>query len=386
MKTIPYGKQDIDQADIDAVTDVLRSDWLTQGPNVEGFEKDTAAYCEARHAFAVSNGTVALHLAMLALDVGPGDIVWTTPNTFVASANCALYCGASVDFVDIDPRTYNMSVVELERKLVGARAQNKLPKVVVPVHFAGQPCDMAEIHALSKKFGFAVVEDACHAVGAAYQGGNVGSCEYSDITVFSYHPVKIVTTGEGGMVLTNREDLAKKLLLLRTHGITRDPGQMQGDSHGGWYYQQVELGYNYRITDLQCALGRSQMKRLDAFVERRTEIALGYDEALKNLPVTLPFRAAERRSAFHLYVVHVGTAEKRRIVFDSLRAAGILVNVHYIPVHTQPYYKRLGFSEGQFPVAETYYAGALSLPMYSSLSDREQSLVIEQFKQGLSLA
>lgn len=386
MQVIPYGRQDIDQADLQAVVDVLQSDWLTQGPAITRFEDLVAQYCGASHALAVSNATVALHLACRALGLGPGDVLWTSPNTFVASANCARYCGADVDFVDIDPRTYNMSVPALETKLERAEKEGRLPKIVVPVHFAGQSCDMEAIRKLADRYGFAIVEDASHAVGARYRDTMVGSCRYSDITVFSFHPVKIITTGEGGLLLTNRQDLHDSLALLRSHGITRDPAAMTTPSEGPWYYQQVDLGYNYRMTDIQAALGASQMRRLDAFVARRRELATRYDALLADLPVIRPWQSPDGASAYHLYPVRLDptrTAKGRREVFEALRASGIGVNVHYIPVHTQPYYQELGFRPGDFPEAERYYEGAISLPMYATLSDSEQDRVVAALAEAL---
>jgi UDP-4-amino-4,6-dideoxy-N-acetyl-beta-L-altrosamine transaminase len=379
---IPYGRQDIDAADIAAVVEVLHSDWLTQGPAIARFEQAMAARCEACHAISVCNATAALHLACRALGLGPGGRLWTSPNTFVASANCALYCGATVDFVDIDPATFNMSVAALAAKLEGAELSGTLPNIVIPVHFAGQPCDMAAIGELARRYNFAVVEDASHAVGAEYLGEPTGSCRHSDITVFSFHPVKIMTTGEGGMLLTNRDDLAEKLALLRSHGITRDTASMRGASHGAWYYEQIDLGYNYRITDIQAALGTSQLKRLDGFLLRRRELATRYDAMLAALPVTAQARSANCRSSWHLYPVRVGPG--RRAVFDALRGAGIGVNVHYIPVHTQPHYCALGFKAGDFPEAERYYAEAISLPMYAGLSDVQQDRVVAVLRQALS--
>ena len=380
---IPYGRQSISEEDIAAVVAVLRSDWITQGPSIEAFEQALAGYCGVEHSVAVANATGALHLACLAMGVGPGDTVWTSPNTFLASANCALYCGAQVDFVDIDPATYNMSVSVLERKLAQAAADGALPAVVIPVHFAGQSCDMAAIGALAREYGFKVIEDASHAVGADYQSGKVGNCAHSDATVFSFHPVKILTTGEGGMVMTNNALLNQTLRRLRSHGVTRDPVDMQAGNEGAWYYEQIVLGYNYRITDIQAALGLSQLKRLDAFVTRRRELAARYDSLLSDLPVTLPAQAKYGRSAYHLYPVGVACDQRRR-VFEYLRAQGIGVNVHYIPVHLQPYYRNLGFSEGAYPHAESYYAGAISLPMYYSLTDGEQDQVISAMRGALS--
>jgi UDP-4-amino-4,6-dideoxy-N-acetyl-beta-L-altrosamine transaminase len=380
---IPYGRQSISEADIQAVVDVLRSDYLTQGPAVECFERSVADYCGATHAVAVNSATSALHIACLAAGLGPGDTLWTSPNTFVASANCALYCGASVDFVDIDPRTYNMSVERLEEKLIAANKTGRLPTVVIPVHFAGQPCEMARIAELGREYGFVIIEDASHAIGAKYLREPVGNCRYSDMTVFSFHPVKIITTGEGGMVVTNRKDLNESQIRLRSHGITRDPSLIEGDSHGPWYYQQLELGFNYRMTDIQAALGFSQMLRLDDFVARRYELVQRYNELLYGLPLVLPWQQPDNHSAFHLYVVKVDTTKtalSRRQVFDTLRSANIGVNVHYIPVHTQTYYKRMGFSEGMFPEAEQYYAEAVSLPMFSGMTENQQDRVVDVLK------
>lgn len=382
---IPYGRQDISEEDIQSVVEVLRSDWLTQGPAVERFEQEVAHYCGAKYAVAVSSATAALHIACLAAGLKPGDALWTSPNTFVASANCGLYCGAQPDFVDIDPRTYNLSVDALEEKL--ARAESRLPKVVIPVHFAGQSCDMEAIAGLGKRYGFSVIEDASHAIGGRYRDTRVGSCAFSDMTVFSFHPVKIITTGEGGMVLTNRQDLYEKLVRLRSHGITRDPRFMEGESDGPWYYQQIELGFNYRITDIQAGLGSSQMKRLDEFVARRHELAERYDALLRELPLTLPWRQPDAHSSFHLYVVRLrldAIGKTHRQVFEELRQKEIGVNLHYIPVHTQPYYRRLGFKPGDFPLAEQYYREAISLPLYAGLSDSEQDRVVQALKEVLS--
>ena len=383
---IPYGRQDINQDDIDAVVSVLKSDFLTQGPCVPAFEETVAGYCGAAHAVAVNSATSALHLACLALGVGPGDEVWTTPITFVASANCALYCGARVDFVDIDPRTYDMSPERLAEKLARAQAAGRLPKVVIPVHLCGQPCDMAAIHELSKRYGFYVIEDASHAIGGSYKGERIGNCRYSDITVFSFHPVKIVTTAEGGMALTNNDDLAKRLRLLRSHGISRDADDMTRESDGPWYYQQLALGFNYRMTDLQGALGVSQMRRIDEFVARRHALARRYDELLAALPVITPWQHPDGHSGLHLYVVRLkltAMSRTRRGVFEFLRAQGVGVNVHYIPVHTQPYYAAMGFQPGDFPEAMRYYAEALSLPMFPKLSEAEQDFVVETLRRGV---
>jgi UDP-4-amino-4,6-dideoxy-N-acetyl-beta-L-altrosamine transaminase len=383
---IPYSRQDITDDDILAVITALRSDFLTQGPAVPAFEHAVATQCGAKHAIAVNNATSALHIACLALELGPGDILWTTPITFVASANCGLYCGARVDFVDIDPRTYNISIECLEEKLVQAEIEGTLPKVVVPVHLCGQPCDMQAIHALGQKYGFRIIEDASHAIGATYKGEPIGCGHYSDITVFSFHPVKIVTTGEGGIAVTNDQELASRMALLRSHGITRDPNLMTHPADGPWYYQQITLGYNYRLTDIQAALGASQLQRLDAYVARREKLARVYDEALADTPVTIPWQHLDGRSAWHLYVIRLrlgNGAASHRAVFDALRAAGIGVNLHYIPVHLQPSYRAMGFCEGQFPEAERYYGEAISLPLYPLLSDEHQEQVITELKRVL---
>ncbi|MDA5194710.1 UDP-4-amino-4,6-dideoxy-N-acetyl-beta-L-altrosamine transaminase [Govanella unica] len=375
---IPYARQDISDADMAAVVQVLQSDFLAQGPQIPLFEQAVAGRVGVAHALAVNSATSALHIACLALGVGPGDVVWTTPITFVASANCALYCGADVDFVDIDPRTLNMSIAALEQKLATAE---RLPKVVIPVHFTGEPCDMAAIGALAKRYGFAVIEDAAHAIGALADGVPVGACTHSDVTIFSFHPVKIITTGEGGMALTNRADLADRMALLRSHGITREPSRMSGPSDGGWYYQQVDLGLNYRMTELEAALGVSQLGRMDDFIDRRHALADRYDDLLADFDVVTPFRDPGHRPALHLYVLRV---KNRAAVFDRMRDRGIGVNVHYIPVHTQPYYQARGFAQGDFPQAENYYAEALSLPMYPLLSDADQDRVVAALGECLA--
>ncbi len=384
---IPYGRQDITAEDIAAVVATLQSDFLTQGPAIPRFEQALADYCGAAHAVAVCNATAALQMACAALGLGPGDRLWTSPNTFVASANCGLYCGATVDFVDIDPRSYNMSVSALEARLVAAEATGTLPKIVIPVHFAGQSCDMQAIHALGQRYGFHIIEDASHAVGGSYLDSRVGSCRYSDVTVFSFHPVKIITTGEGGMALTNDPRLAARMERFRSHGITRDPALMEGEADGPWYYQQIELGYNLRITDLQAALGHSQLARLDDYVARRHVIRGRYEAQLAGLPLITPWQSPDARSALHLYPIQIdpaGTARSRREVFEGLRAAGVGVNVHYIPVHTQPHYLRLGFKAGDFPEAERYYAGAISLPMFPTLTEAQQDEVVVVLRRLLA--
>ena len=383
---IPYGRQNISEADIQAVVDVLRSDFLTQGPAVPAFEQAIAGYCGVQHAVAVNSATSALHIACLALDVGPGDWVWTSPITFVASANCALYCGAQVDFVDIDPRTYNLSVECLAEKLAQAERTGRLPKVVIPVHLCGQACDMAGIYTLSQRYGFKIIEDASHAIGGKYRGEPVGNCRYSDITVFSFHPVKIITTGEGGMAVTNDVRLAKRMQLLRSHGITRESADMTREPDGPWYYQQIALGFNYRMTDLQAALGLSQMQRLDEFVAGRHVIFRRYNERLAGLPVDTPWQHPESYSGLHLYVIRLKLCEIRktqREVFESMRAADIGVNLHYIPVYTQPYYEERGFKSGHCPAAEQYYAEAISLPLYPTLTEAQQDHVIHALDQAV---
>lgn len=379
MSIISYSKQSISKEDIEAVINVLKSDWLTQGPAIEQFEKTVADYCGAKYAVAVSSGTAALHIACLAAGLKKGDMLWTSPVTFVASANCALYCGAMPDFVDIDLQTCNMSVEELGKKLASAEKSGRLPKVVIPVHFAGYSCDMKEIYELKVKYNFTIIEDGCHALGGDYRGKKIGSCEFSDITVFSFHPVKTIATGEGGMVLTNDENIYQRLIRLRTHGITRNPSFMDGESHGPWYYQQIELGYNYRITDIQAALGTSQMRRVDEFVKRRNYLTLRYNNLLKDMPLTLPLQLPDIYPACHLYVIRLkldNINKTHRQVFEELRSAGIGVNLHYIPVHLQPYYQQLGFKQGDFPKAEKYYNEAISLPLYYDLSEDKQDFVV----------
>ncbi len=380
---IPYGRQDISQADIDAVVEVLKGDFLTQGPWVEKFEKRVADYCGVKYAVAVASATAGLHIAYLALGMGPGKLVWTVPNTFVATANAALYCGADVDFVDISPTALVMCPVALKKKLEQAKAAERLPDLVVPVQFSGACADMKTIHKLSKEYGFKVVEDAAHCIGASYNGKKVGTCEFSDAAVFSFHPVKIITTAEGGLVTTNDEEVYQSLLRLRSHGITRDP-KLMTKNEGGWYFQQLDLGYHYRITDMQCALGVSQMDRLDSFVVRRNELAKRYDTKLHNLPIRPLEISNDCHSSWHLYVVTLDAKYDRRKVFDAMREKGVGVNVHYIPVHLQPYYSQLGFKEGDFPVAEDYYNRALTLPLYSGLTDTEQDFVCQSLAECLS--
>ena len=376
---IPYGKQDISQQDIDSVVDVLKSDFLTQGPQVPAFESALTEHSGAQYALAVNSATSALHIACLALGLGEGDWLWTTPVTFVASANCGLYCGAKVDFVDIDSATYNMCPKKLEQKLVTAKATGTLPKVVVPVHLCGQPCDMESIAKLAKEYGFKVIEDASHAIGGQYHEQPIGNCKYSDITVFSFHPVKIVTTAEGGAALTNRKELADKMALLRSHGITRDPEMMTEASHGGWYYQQVDLGFNYRMTELQAALGVTQMQRLDKFVAARHVLSKRYNQMLSELPLVLPYQLENTYSGLHLFVIRLKLDEislTHKQVFDVLRENGIGVNLHYIPVHTQPYYQAMGFTKGDFPESERYYQEAISLPMFHGMTEEQQNTVV----------
>tara|TARA_R100001129_G_scaffold179391_1_gene156153 strand:+ start:3622 stop:4782 length:1161 start_codon:yes stop_codon:yes gene_type:complete len=383
---IPYGKQDIQQSDIDAVVEVLTSDFLTQGPKVPAFEKAVADKVGAKHALAVNSATSALHIACLALGLGRGDWLWTTPVTFVASANCGLYCGAQVDFVDIDPQTYNLSVSALKEKLEKAASEKRLPKVLAVVHLCGQPCEMQAIKALADEYGVKVIEDASHAIGGKYRNEYIGNGRFSDITVFSFHPVKIITSAEGGMALTNSDELAGKMNLLRSHGITRDSDQMTHEPDGPWYYQQVDLGFNYRMTELQAALGLSQLERLDEYVARRHAIAEHYNELLGDLPVTAPRQHADSYSGLHLYVIRLKLDEltvSHKAVFESLRAQGIGVNLHYIPVHTQPYYRQFGFKAEDFPEAMRYYREAISLPMYPTLTGDEQALVVKALKEAL---
>ncbi|MCI5039557.1 MAG: UDP-4-amino-4,6-dideoxy-N-acetyl-beta-L-altrosamine transaminase [Donghicola eburneus] len=381
---IPYGRQDISQADIDAVVDVLKSDFLTQGPAVPAFEQAIADYVGAKFGVAVNSATSALHIAVKALGLGEGDLMWTSPITFVASANCGRYCGADVDFVDIDADTFNMCPDALAAKLEAAEAAGRLPKVIVPVHMCGQSTRAEEIAALARKYGIKIVEDASHAIGASYGEDKVGACAHSDITVFSFHPVKIITTAEGGLATTNDPVLAERMGLLRSHGVTRDPALMTHETDGPWYYQQVDLGWNYRMTEMQAALGLSQMARLDQFIDRRNALADRYDSLLADLPLTTPGRIEGARSAWHLYVIRLDDAARHRAVFEYLRANGIGVNLHYIPVHTQPYYRDLGHKVGDFPASEEYYSRAISIPLYAGMSDVEQDEVVRVLSEALS--
>lgn len=383
---IPYGRQHISQADIDAVTEVLKSDFLTQGPAVPAFEQALSAITGAAHAVAVNSATSALHIACLALGVGSGSRVWTSPVSFVASANCARYCGAEVDFVDVQSDSGNMCMDKLRQKLELARRNNSLPQVVIPVHLAGASCDMQRCRELANEFGFTIIEDASHAVGATYRGEPVGNCRYSDITVFSFHPVKIITTAEGGMAMTNSNMLADKMRSLRSHGICRDEAAMTEPCHGAWYYQQLQLGFNYRMTDLQAALGLSQSSRLQEFVGQRRQIAANYHQLLADLPVVLPTADGDSLSSWHLYIIRLKDPSRRRAVFDLLRAAGIGVNVHYIPIHTQPYYQQLGFAKGDFPCAEQFYEQIISLPLFPQLSPAEQQYIADTLKSILGKA
>ena len=386
MFMIPYGRQEISEEDVNAVVEALRSDFLTQGPKVPLFEKAVADYCGVKYGVAVNSATSALHIACLALELGEGDWLWTSPNSFVASSNCGLYCGAKVDFVDIDPQTYNLSAKELEKKLIIANKENKLPKVLVTVHFAGQSCDMKMIYELSRKYGFSIIEDASHAIGGKYLDKPIGGCQFSSITVFSFHPVKIITTAEGGLATTNSKKLAEKMDLFRSHGVTREPSLMSDQNDGPWYYQQINLGFNYRMTELQAALGISQMKKLDEFVSKRHVLQEKYDTLIDSLPIIKPHQHEGSYSALHLYPVQIELnkiSKNRRQIFNELRENGIGVNVHYIPIHTQPYYKELGFKEGDFPNSEYYYSRALSIPLFYAMALNQQDEVYNSLKRVL---
>jgi len=384
---IPYGKQDINQTDIDVVVNVLKSDFLTQGPQGPLFERAIASYCDVKFGLAVNSATSAIHMSCLALGLGKNDWLWTSPNSFVASANCGLYCGAKVDFVDIDLKTYNMSVVELEKKLILAKQDNVLPKIVMPVHFAGQSCNMKKIHSLSKEYGFSVIEDASHAIGGKYLNQPIGNCKYSDITVFSFHPVKIITTAEGGVATTNSKKLSDKMHLIRNHGITRDEEMMIGGLDGDWYYQQIDLGFNYRMTDMQAALGVSQLKRVDDFVAKRHKLQENYDQLLDGIPIIKPYQDKDCYSSLHLYPIQIDsnkTNKSRGQVFSEIKERGIGVNVHYIPIHLQPYYAQFGFKLGDFPNAESYYKKTISLPLFHLMSLEQQNLIVFAIKEVLS--
>ena len=381
----PYGKQDVTQDDIDAVVKVLKSDFLTQGPQVPKFEGEVSRYCGVKYAVAVNSATSALHLACLSLGLKEGDWLWTSPITFVASANCGLYCGAKVDFVDIDPVTYNLCPKALEKKLTQAEKLGKLPKIVIPVHFSGQSCDMRAIFELSKRYGFSVIEDASHAIGGKYLNEPIGNCEYSNITIFSFHPVKIITTGEGGMALTNNFKLAEHMSLLRSHGITRDPSQMTHEADGGWYYQQIALGFNYRMTDMQAILGVSQLERLDDYVSRRHKLAIRYNELLQRLPLVIPYQHSDNYSAFHLYIIRLKDNKKHKQIFEYLRKDNIGVNLHYIPVHTQPYYNQMDIEFTDLEQSELYYKDAISLPLYPAMTEQQQDIVISSLRKALQL-
>jgi len=383
---IPYGRQDITSKDIEEVIKVLNSDFLTQGPVLPKFEKSISTYCGVSYAYAMNSATSALHIACMALEVGRGDIVWTAANTFAASSNCALYCNASIDFVDIDPVSYNISIPDLKSKLQLAETEGCLPKVLIPVHMTGQSCEMSEIFELSKKYGFKIIEDASHAIGGKYLNNPIGCCKYSDITVFSFHPVKIITTGEGGMAVTNNENLAQKINLLRSHGITRNINLMSKED-GPWYYEQIDLGYNYRMTEIQGALGLSQMNRLDEYIKRRHDIANFYNESLSELPLQIPKQFKDSFSSFHLYVIRLNLSmieSSHKDIFESLRKDNILVNLHYMPVYLHPYYKNnLGFKSGHCPEAEKYYSEAISIPMFPTLSNADQLVVVNALKKYL---
>lgn len=384
---IPYGRQDIISTDIDAVVKVLKSDFITQGPVVPKFERLICDYTSAKYSIATNSATSALHIACLALGLGAGDYLWTTPNTFVASANCGLYCGSKVDFVDIDPKTYNLSPQLLEKKLIKAEKEGVLPKIVVPVHFSGQSCDMEKIYKLSQKYGFKIIEDASHAIGGKYKGQLIGNCKYSNITIFSFHPVKIITTGEGGIALTNSSVLKEQMQLLRSHGITRDQDLMTQKIEGSWYYQQIGLGYNYRMTDMQAALGISQIKRIDSFINNRHKIKKKYDQKLLEMPVVLPFQDSNAHSAMHLYAIQIKhniVKKSHKQLFDEMRARNIGVNLHYIPIHLHPYYTQMGFKQGDFPNAESYYSRAMSLPIFNTMTDFQQNKVITALSEVLS--
>ena len=384
---IPYGKQDVSQDDIDAVVDVLKSDYLTQGPIVPKFEKSLSDFTKAKYSVVVNSATSALHIACKALEVSPGDMVWTSAITFVASANCALYCGANVDFVDIDSNSYNICIESLTKKLELARLSGNLPKVLIPVHLSGQSCDMKSIFELSKEYGFAIIEDASHAIGGMYTDEPVGNCKFSDIAVFSFHPVKIITSGEGGAAMTNNPKLDQKMRLFASHGITRNTELMENVPDGPWYYEQLSLGSNYRMTELQAALGLSQMSRINSFIQKRHQIAKRYNDELKHLPLTLPAQGNEHYSSYHLYIIRLkldAIQKSHKEIFEELRHEGLGVNLHYIPVYHHPYFKKLGFKKGYCSEAENYYREAISIPIYFGLSDELQDQAIETILKVLS--
>lgn len=384
---IPYGRQNISPQDINAVQEILAGPFLTQGPAVRQFEAALEAYVGCSKAVVTNSATSALHLACLALGVGPDDSVWTTAISFVASANAARYCGADVDFVDIEPDSFNISVAALEQKLREAReAGGKLPKVVIPVAMAGQSSNMKEIAELSGEYGFKILEDASHALGATYRGARVGSCEFSDITVFSFHPVKMITTGEGGACVTNNLELGAKIERLRSHGITRQVSEMESPNSTPYYYEQLDLGYNYRMTDFQAALGASQLKRLDQFVAARNEIASLYSSLLDLPWVALPEITDECNSSFHLYIIRIqdGAPRTRDQIFEAMRSNGILVNVHYIPIYRHPYYSRMGkYNPEDFPFAEEYYKQAISLPIFPGIKRSDLDSVVSSLVEGI---
>lgn len=381
---IPYGRQSITDEDIDSVVKVLKSDFLTQGPQAPKFEKEISKYCDAKYAVAVNSATSALHIACLSLSLSKEDWLWTSPITFLASANCGLYCGAKIDFIDIDPKTYNICIKTLKNKLINAKKLGRLPKIVIPVHLAGQSCDMKSIYRLSKEFGFKVIEDASHAIGGQYLKNPIGNCKYSDITVFSFHPVKIITSGEGGMAVTNNKKLANSMTLFRSHGATRDPSQMNGKkTDGGWYYQQIKLGFNYRMTDIQAALGISQFKKLNFNVKRRHELADRYSKILVDLPLKLPYQDKDSYSSFHLYIIRLKnrSKEEHKQFFENLRKRGIGVNLHYIPIYRQPFFKFKKSEYKNFPQSEAYYSEAISIPLYPSMTNQDQDKVIKVIKE-----
>ena len=380
---IRYGQQDITDDDIESVVSILRSDFLTQGPAIPNFEYEISNYAGAKYSVAVNSATSALHIACLALDLGTGDFLWTSPNSFVASANCAIYCGANVDFVDIDADTNNMCPIKLHEKLIQAKKVGRLPKIVIPVHLGGHSCDMEKIYTLGKEFGFSIIEDASHAIGATYKDRPVGCCQYSDIAIYSFHPVKIITTGEGGIALTNNPELDQKMRLLRSHGITRDPKQMLFIPDGPWYYEQISLGFNYRITDIQAALGISQLKRVDSYIQKRRKIVEVYNKAFKNLPLILPSELSYCQSSWHLYIIRLKLDEIQKTLKEvhvELLNYEIGVNLHYIPIHTHPYYQKRGFKKGDFPQSERFYSQAISLPIHPNLKKEEQIKIIDAVK------